>query len=77
MKLFVGERTVIFGPVFKVHCGRREGALRAEPAGQVVRPASEQRGRLPYDSICNADSPLIWVFFFDHLLLLPPEQNVD
>lgn len=41
MKLFVGERTVISGPVFKVHCGRREECSeRSQLARSSVQPQS-------------------------------------
>lgn len=80
-EITVGEHTVIFGPVFKVHGGKRElkqiWSLRGEPAGQSSPPASEECGRLPYDSLCNADSSLIYVFFLPPPPLAPPVQNVD
>lgn len=79
-EITAGERTVISGPVFKVHGGRRERereiaetnmeSERSQLARSSPSGLGGARGRLPHNSLCNADSLLlIYVFFLLHHLL--------
>lgn len=68
---FMGAHTATFGTVFKVHCGSRTlkqiWSLR-RASWPVSPPASEERGRRPYDSLCSADSSLMHFFYLHQLL---------
>lgn len=58
----------IFGPVFKVHCGRSEnwnkcGVSEQSQLASHPPSASGQPGHKPYNYLCKADSSLIHICF--------------